>query len=69
MYMRIQGFSGVYISVHENTGINRSIHGCTWEYRGLQEYTGVYMRIQGFTGVYMGVHENTGVYRSIHGCT
>ena len=37
MYMRIQGFIGVYMGVHENTGVYRSIHGP------------VYMRIQGFT--------------------
>ena len=54
MNMRIQWFTGVYMGVHENTG--------------LQEYTWLSMRIQGFTGVYMGVHENTGVYRSIYGC-
>ena len=28
MYMRIQGFIGVYLGVHENTGVYRSIHGC-----------------------------------------
>ena len=40
---------------HENTGVYRGIHGCT------------YIRTQGFTVVYMGEHKNTGVYRSIHG--
>ena len=56
MYMRTQGFTRVYMGVHENTGV-------------IQEYTWVCMRIKGFTGVYMGVHENTGVYMGIHGCT
>ena len=28
MNMRIQGFTGVYMGVHENTGVYRSIHGC-----------------------------------------
>ena len=46
---RTQGFTGVYMGVHENTGVYRGIHGCTWEYRGLQEYTWVYIAIQGFT--------------------
>ena len=50
--MRIQGFTGVYMGEHENTGV-------TGVYMN--------MRIQGLTGVYMGEHENTGVYRSIHG--
>ena len=54
MYIAIQGFTGVYIGVHNNTGVSRSINGCTYEYRG-------------FRGVYMGVNSNTGVYRSIHG--
>ena len=27
--IRIQGFTGVYMGVHENTGVYRSIHGCT----------------------------------------
>ena len=27
--LRIQGFTGVYMGVHENTGVYRSIHGCT----------------------------------------
>ena len=49
----IQGFTGVYMGEHSNTG-------------GLQEYTGVKIAIQAFTGVYMGEHNNTGVYRSIH---
>ena len=57
------------MGVHKNTGVYRSIHGGTYKYSGLQEYSRVYIRIQGFTGVFMGVHENTGVYRSIHGCT
>ena len=34
MKMRIQGFTGVYMGEHDNTGVYRSIHGCTWEYRG-----------------------------------
>ena len=63
MYMRIQGFTRVYMGVHENIGV------MTGEYRGLQEYSWVHIAIQGFTGVYMGVHEDKGVYRSIHGCT
>ena len=42
MYMRIQGFTGVYMGEHENTGVYRRI-------QGLQEYTWVNMRIQGFT--------------------
>ena len=29
MNMRIQGFTGVYMGVHENTGVYRSIHGYT----------------------------------------
>ena len=29
MYMRILGFAGVYMGVHSNTGVHRSIHGCT----------------------------------------
>ena len=29
MYMRIKGFTAVYMVVHENTGVYRSIHGCT----------------------------------------
>ena len=29
MNMRIPGFTGVYMGVHENTGVYRSIHGCT----------------------------------------
>ena len=29
MNMRIQGFTGVYMGVHENTGVYRGIHGCT----------------------------------------
>ena len=37
--MRIQGCTGVYMGEHENTGVYRSIHGCTHEYGGLQEYT------------------------------
>ena len=41
MYMRTQGFTGVYMGKHENTGVYRSIHGCILEYRGLQEYTSV----------------------------
>ena len=28
MNMRIQGFTGVYMGVHENTGVYRSIPGC-----------------------------------------
>ena len=34
MYIRIQGLTGVYMGVHKNTGVNRSIHGCAYEYRG-----------------------------------
>ena len=26
--IRIQGFTGVYMGVHENTGVYRGIHGC-----------------------------------------
>ena len=51
MFMRKQGFTGVYLGVNDNAGVYRSIDGCTWEYRGLQEYIGVNMRIQVFTGV------------------
>ena len=29
MYMRIQGFTGVYMGEHENTAVYRSIRGCT----------------------------------------
>ena len=29
MNMRIQGFTGVYMGEHENTGVYRGIHGCT----------------------------------------
>ena len=29
MYMRIQGFTGVYMGEHENTGVYKSIHGFT----------------------------------------
>ena len=54
MNIAIQGFTGVYMGEHSNTG-------------GLQEYTGVNIAIQGFTGVYMGEHSNTWVYGSIHG--
>ena len=28
------GLTGVYMGIHKNTGVNRSIHGCTYEYRG-----------------------------------
>ena len=63
MYIGIQGFTGVYMGEHRNTWVNRSIHECTYEYRGLKEYNWVNIGIQGFTGVYMGVHKNTGVYR------
>ena len=34
MYIRIQGLTGVYMGVHKDTGVNRSIHGYTCEYRG-----------------------------------
>ena len=73
MYRRTQGFTGVYVGVHDNTGVYRRIHRCTYIWvntriKGLlQGYTWVYMRIQEFRGVYKGVHENTGVNRSIHG--
>ena len=55
MNMRIQGFTGVYMGVHENTGVYSS--------------TRVYMRIQGFTQQYRGLQENTWVYSSTQGCT
>ena len=42
MNMRIQGFTGVYMGEHVNTGVYRSIHGCT-------ENTGVYRSIHGCT--------------------
>ena len=29
VYIRIQGLTGVYMGVHVNAGVNRSIHGCT----------------------------------------
>ena len=29
MNMRTQGFTGVDMGVHENTGVYRAIHGCT----------------------------------------
>ena len=29
MKMRIQGFTGVYMGVHENTTVYRIVHGCT----------------------------------------
>ena len=29
VYMRIKGFTGVCMGLHENTGVYRSIHGCT----------------------------------------
>ena len=45
MYIRLQGFTGVYRDEQRNTGVYRSIHGSTEEYRGLQECTGVYIRI------------------------
>ena len=35
MYMRIQGFTGVYMGVHENTGVYTAIQGFTGEHRGL----------------------------------
>ena len=38
MYMRIQGFTAVYMDKHENTRVYRSIHGYTYKYRGVQEY-------------------------------
>ena len=40
MNMRIQGFAGVYIGKHENTGV----------------YVGVYMGIHENTGVYRSIH-------------
>ena len=40
MNMRIQGFTGVYMGVHGNTGVNRI-------YMGEHENTGVYRRIHG----------------------
>ena len=55
--MRLQGFTGVYMGIHRNTGVYRV-------YRGLQEYTWVYMRIQGFTGVCMGLHGYIRFYSS-----
>ena len=68
MNIAIQGFTGVYMGEHSNTGgVYRSIHGCTCIYRGLQEYPWVYITIQGFTGVYRGEHSNKGVCRSMHG--
>ena len=42
MYMRIQGFTGVYMGEHENTGVYMGIQGFTWEYRGLHGCTRVY---------------------------
>ena len=36
MYMRIQGFTGVYMGVHENTGVYTAIQGFTGEYMGVQ---------------------------------
>jgi len=52
---------------HCNTGVYIGIQGCTYQYRGFQEYTWVNIAIQGFTGVYMGEHRNTGAYRRIYG--
>ena len=52
---------------HRNTGVYRSIHGRTYQYRGLQEYTLVNIAIQGSPGVNMGEHSNTVVYRGIQG--
>ena len=40
MNMRIQGFTGVYMGVHENTGV-------TGVYMGEHENTGVYRSIHG----------------------
>ena len=57
------------MGIHKNTGVCRSIHGYTYKYRGVQEFTGVYIQMQGCTEVYMGTHTNTGVYRSLQGYT
>ena len=29
VHIRIQGFTGVYMGVHRNTRVYRSMHGCT----------------------------------------
>ena len=42
MNMRIQGFTGVYMGEHENTGV-------TGVYMGEHENTGVYRSIHGCT--------------------
>ena len=43
--MRIQGFTGVYMGVHENTGVYTSIQGFTGEYMSVHEKRGVYRSI------------------------
>ena len=33
VYIAIQGFTGVYVGVHENTGVFMGIQGFTWVYK------------------------------------
>ena len=49
MYIGRQGFAGVYMGVHRNTGVNRGIQGFIVVYMGQQRNKGVYRSIQGCT--------------------
>ena len=49
MNMRKQGFTGVYMSDHMNTGVYIAIQGLTGVYTGVHKNTGVYRSIHGFS--------------------
>ena len=52
----MQGNTGEYIGIQENTEENKRIQGNTREYRGIQENAGEYKRMQGSTREYRGVY-------------